>query len=108
MLPTHHGLETDQLVVRETDDRLVENLEAALVDRLSQLPLELSALRALALRFGAEDLGAIAAELLGAMHGDLGIAHQLAGPLDAPVVDRNADRASQHDLLPGDPNGGSQ
>ena len=99
MVPAHQGLETRQLFVRQPDDRLVEDAQLALLDGTAQIALDRGAIIALAAHFRLEDLDAVGAALLGALHRAFRVAQQIevGGALSRKSGD--ADRSGQHDIL---------
>jgi hypothetical protein len=76
VVPAQERLDARDLPVVEGDHRLVDEPQLALVERLAQRPLQLQALDRLAAHRGVEDLAASLAELLGAVHGRIGVAQQ--------------------------------
>ena len=73
MLPAHQRLEARQLLGRQVDDRLIEDADLVLGERFAQIALERDAVVAVGAHLGAEDLDAVGAAALGAVHGDLGL-----------------------------------
>ena len=102
MLPAHQRLEAGQLLGRQIDDGLVENLDLVLGQRLAQIALERDAIVAIGAHLGPEDLDTVGAAALGAVHGDLGLLVEVEMARRLAVVHGDADRARQHDLLAGD------
>jgi hypothetical protein len=81
---------------------LVEDLDLVLGQRLAQIALQRHAVVAVGAHFGAENLDAVGATTLSAVHGDLGFLVEVEMARRLPVEHGNADRAGEHDLLPGD------
>ena len=78
-VPAQQRLGTDDAPVGQSHDRLVEQLELVALDGLTQRGLEVEAGGDLLLQLVAEQLDAVAAEVLGAVHGGVGVAQQLLG-----------------------------
>ena len=70
--------------------------------RGAQLALQRDAPVGVGAHLGVEDLDAVRAGALGAVHGDLGLVQQLGRVLVGAVVDGDADRGREHDLLAAD------
>src|ERR1039458_4328385 len=75
-LPAEHGLEAFQFSGLKTEDRLIPDLEKALLQYLAQLPLALLEAGNMHLQLLVEDIEAPSAVLLGAIHGKVGIADE--------------------------------
>ena len=71
------GLKARELLGRQVDDRLVEDLELVLARAPAQIAFERDALVAVGAHLGREDLDAIGTAALGAAHGDLGLLEQV-------------------------------
>ncbi len=108
MLPAHQRLESRQLLGGQVDDRLVEHADLVLGERLAQIALQRDAVVAVGAHIGPEDLDSVGAAALGAVHGNLGLLVEIEMTGLAPVVDGDAERARQHDLLAGDLDGRAQ
>ena len=92
MAPADERLEAAQLAARQADQRLQVQLELAVGDRAAQLVLDRQAAQDAGAQLGVEDLVAAAAALLGAVHGDVGVAQQRVGVGVARVGDRRSRR----------------
>ena len=90
--PAHERLDGDDAAQVEVDERLVEELELVALERVPQVLLELEALHHALAHVAVEELEARAAVVLGAVHGDVGVAHDRLGGVAAAVGDRDADR----------------
>ena len=108
MLPAHQRLEAGQLLGRQVDDRLIEDLDLVLRQRLAQVALQRDAVVAVGAHLRTEDLDAVGAAALGAVHGDLGLFVEVEVTGRLAIVDGDADRSGQHDFLPGDLDRGAQ
>src|SRR5262249_44521241 len=102
VLPAHQRLEPRQLFGREIDDRLIQDAELLFLERLSELGLDGGAVVDLAAELLAENLDAVGARPLGAVHGDLRFPQEILPARYVRVENGDADRARQHDFLAGD------
>jgi hypothetical protein len=76
MIPAHQRLEAGDLGILEPHDRLVDEGEFLALDGAAQVRFDLQAVGAEGAEGGAERLDAVAAGLLGPVHGKLGIVEQ--------------------------------
>ena len=90
--PAHQRLDGDDPALVEVDERLVVELELVVVERAAQVLLELEALHHAPAHAAVEQLEARAAAVLGAIHGDVGVAHDRLGGVVGAVGDDDADR----------------
>ena len=84
MLPADQSLEAGELFGRQVDDRLVEHLDLVLRERLAQIAFQRDAIVVVGAHLGAEDLDAVGAAALGAVHGDLGLLVEIGWPSSHP------------------------
>ena len=108
MVPAQQRLEAGKLVGGEPGDRLIEHGDLLPLERLAEIAFQRKPTLVLAAHGRIEDLDAVGAAALGPEHGDLAFAeHVLSGHL-ASVMDDDADRGGEHDLLGADLHGGAQ
>ena len=102
MTPAHPRLGSVELVVGEVQRGLVEHLQLAFVDGLAQLVLQLQTLQGAGLQVVGEKLEGVATQVLGMLHGHVGLADQCADL--AGVVRQQADpqRGADHQFVPAD------
>ena len=81
VVPADEGLDREHLARRHLDLGLVVDDQLAVVERLAQLDLVLELPAHLGPQRLVEDLDAIATELLGRVHGRVGVAQQVVGVL---------------------------
>ena len=81
VLPPHQRLGADDPARRHLDLGLVVDRELAVLDGLAQLDLVLQPAAHLGPQRLVEDLDAVAAQLLGRVHGRVGVAQQVVGRL---------------------------
>ena len=91
MAPAHERLDGHDLARVEVDERLVVELELVALERAPQVLLEREPLHHALAHAGVEQLEARAAAVLGAVHGDVGVAHDRFGGVVAAVGDDDAD-----------------
>jgi hypothetical protein len=102
MIPAEQGLEAGKLVRGEARDRLIQDRDLALLERLSEIALEGKPALVLAAHGSAENLDAVGAGALGPEHRDLAFAQQILSRCLHSVIDHDADRGGEHDLLAAD------
>ena len=98
MRPAHERLEADDLAVA-VDDRLVEVVELAMLDRGPQLALGLEPSQRAIPHCLVEELEPRAPSLLGAVHGRVGVAQQGLG-VGARLGQGDADARRDDALMP--------
>ena len=98
MLPPDQGFEADQAVVEQRDDGLVVDLELLPLDRLPQVRLELEAGDRARVHRGVEDLVAVLAPLLRAVHRRVRVAQQVVRLL-VVLARGDADRHGREHLV---------
>ena len=74
--PAHQRLHAHHRALRQTDDRLVDEVELAQRDGVVQVALELDALRHALAHGLVEHRDGVAARVLGLVHGGVGVAHE--------------------------------
>ncbi len=77
--PPHQALEPDDTTAREIDDGLVVHGEVVVLDAESEFGLEFEQSHRALVHVAIEDLVPGLAGGLGAVHGDIGVAHDLIG-----------------------------
>ena len=97
--PAAERLEADDAARRRLHDRLVDDLERAVLDRLAQLALHVEPAHHLVVHGGVEHGVAALAVGLGAVHGDVGVAHHLLR-LGLGGRERDPDRGADEQLAP--------
>ena len=102
MVPADQRLEAGELVRGKARDRLIEHRDLPLLERLAEIAFERQPAVVLAAHRGGEDLDAVGAGALGPEHGDLAFAQQILRRRLHPVIDHDADRGGEHDLLAAD------
>ena len=102
MIPAEQRLEAGKLIRGKPGDRLVQHRELALLERLPEIALERQPVLILAPHRGGKDLDAVGAGALGAEHGDLAFAQEILRRRLHTVIDDDADRSGEHDLLAAD------
>ena len=98
-LPAHERLGGDDVAAGEAGDRLVLDRELAARDRLLELLLEPVAAQDRGVHAALEARPAALALLLGLVHGDVGVADQLARAGRLGVVGGDADAGADADRL---------
>ncbi len=79
MVPAHQRLDTEQLAVRQVDDRLELEEELVALERAADVLLEPQALAQFLLHLRLEHDEAALAGRLGVVHGNVGVSQQLLG-----------------------------
>ena len=99
MLPAHQRFETDQFLVREGHDRLIEQRQFARIDGAPQVAFDGNARIFFAAHVGGEDFDAVGARTLGAEHRRFGLPHEIAAVDLRAVEEGDADGTGENDLL---------
>ena len=99
VLPAGKCLEAREPAALERDDRLVDDLELLLADRLPQILAPLKPRRGLVVHLLVEDLVAVLAARLGVVHGGVGVVEQVLGPLRRRLLEGDADARGGLDLV---------
>ena len=99
MLPADERLDRRDAAGGEVVDRLVDEDQLVALEALPELALERDALLETFAEPVVEDLDAPAAELLGAVHRQVGVAEHALGAAIAVCGDGDADRAGERVLL---------
>ena len=106
--PARQRLDADDLVAAGVEDRLVEHLEAVVLDGLAQVLLDELALRQVGVHHGIVDAGAIAAFVLGPVERHVGVAHDVGRAAGALVDHGDADAGADDDGMAADRVGRAQ
>jgi hypothetical protein len=99
VVPAQQCLRADNRAVAQRDQRLVVKLQLVAFECLAQVPLELDAFKHSGSHRSVEELVAIAARLLGAVHRQVGIANELRGGQGSPVGDGDPDARGDLELV---------
>ena len=91
MLPAQQRLEAAQPLARQRDDRLIVQTEFLALDRAAQIGLDQQPLLGGRQHRDVEDLAARLAEIFGAIHRRVGVAHHVLRPVVARVGHHDAD-----------------
>ena len=102
MRPAAERLDADHGLAALVDDRLIQQLQAVVLDRLAQIRLQQLAGGKIGVHRRVVDAGAVAAFVLGAVKRHVGIAHDVGGGAALVVDHRNADRGADDDVLAAD------
>ncbi len=102
VVPVDEGFHAHQALVGNAHDRLVEHADLAALDGMLEVRAHHSAFVALGAHFRLEQLDAVRARALGAVHRALGFAQKLLGGRLLAVIHRDADAARQHDVAAAD------
>ena len=102
MRPAAERLDADHDLAALVDDRLVEQPQAVVLDRLAQVGFQELAAGQVGVHRRVVDAGAVAALVLGAVERHVGIAHDVGGAGAIAVDHRDADRGADHDVLAAD------
>ena len=97
--PAHERLDGHDAALVEVDERLVVELELVALERVAQVVLEREALDHAAADVLVEELVARAAQVLGALHRHVGVAHERLGAVAEPVGDGDAEAGVDEDGL---------
>ncbi|MNQ56810.1 hypothetical protein D3C85_709450 [compost metagenome] len=108
MAPAHQRLGGIQAVVGQAQLGLVEDFQLAFLDRLAQLGLQLQALQCASLEVVGEELEAIAAQVLGVLHGHVRLADQRGDVAGVVRQQADAERAADYQLVAADGHGHAQ
>ena len=100
--PAAERFDADHGLAALVDDRLVQQLQAIVLDRLAQVAFEQLAVGQVGIHRRVVDAGAVAALVLGAVERHVGIAHDVGGAAAFAVDHRDADRGADHDVLAAD------
>src|ERR1051325_9251935 len=87
MRPTRQRFDGNDLFATGVDDRLVQDLEALLLDGLAQILLDQLALGQIGVHYRIINAGAIATLVLGAIERHVGIAHDVSRVATRAAVD---------------------
>ena len=99
IVPAQQRLGADDRAVVDADDRLVVQLEHAVLQRAAQRAFERVLLQAPLREVGVEELVGVAPELLRAVHRDVRVLQQLLGVVGVVRVDADADRRRHVDVV---------
>jgi hypothetical protein len=102
MDPSRQRLHADQPVAAAIDDRLIDDMQLTVFDRVAERAFEQFTAGEVGVHRRVVDAGAVAALVLGAIERHIGVAQNIAGVLDAAVDDGNADRSADIDAVPAD------
>ena len=108
VIPADQRLESRQLLGREVDDRLIKHAQLVLLEGFPQIALDRHPVVADAAHLWPENLDPVDAAAFGPVHRDFGFLQEIVRVFLVAVVDRDADRAGEHDILAGDLDGRSQ
>ncbi len=102
MRPAAERLDADHGLAALVDDRLIQQSQAVVLDRLAQVGFQQLAVGQVGIHRRVVDAGAVAAFVLGAVERHVGIAHDVGGAAAVAVDDGDADRGADHDVLAAD------
>ena len=97
--PAEQRLGADDGTVGDANDRLVVQSQQAVLQRAAQRALQRVLLQAPLREVGVEELVGIAAELLRAVHRDVGVLQELLGIVGVVGIDADADRRRHVDVV---------
>jgi hypothetical protein len=100
--PARQRFHADQPLAAAIDDRLMDDVELAVFDRLAERAFEQFAVRQIGVHRRVVDAGAVSALILGAIERHIGIAQDVGGVLGAAVDHGNADRRADIDAVSAD------
>ena len=100
--PARQRFHADQPLAAAIDDRLIDDVELAVFDRLAERAFEQFAVRQIGVHRRVVDAGAVSALVLGAIERHIGIAQDVGGVLGAAVDHGNADRRADIDAVSAD------
>ena len=84
------------------DDRLVDDVQLLVFDRLAQRAFQQFAIRQVGIHRRVIDTGAVAALVLGAIERHVRVTQDVAGVLDAAIDHRDPDRCADIDAVAAD------
>ncbi len=102
MRPAAQRFDADHGLAALVDDRLVEQPQLIVLDRLAQVAFQQLAVGQIRIHRRVVDAGAVAALVLGAVERHVGIAHDVGGAAAIAVDHGDADRGADDDVLPVD------
>src|SRR6516225_6591632 len=100
--PARQRFDADQPPGAAIDNRLIDDVQLAVFDRLAKCAFEQFAVRQVGVHRRVVDAGAIAAFVLGAIERHVGVTQDIAGVLGAAVDHGNADRSADIDAVAAD------
>src|SRR5262249_20007503 len=99
MNPARQRLDADQLLAAWIDDRLIDDVQLLISDRLTERAFQQFAVREIGVHRGIVDARPVAAFVLGAIERHIGVTQDVAGVLDAAIDHRDADRRDDIDAM---------
>ncbi len=97
--PAAERFDADHGLAALVDDRLVQQPQLVVFDRLAQVAFQQLAVGQIRVHRRVVDAGAVAAFVLGAVERHVGVAHDVGGAARIAVDHRDADRGADHDVL---------